>query len=75
MDRFPLVNQNEIKNPGKLEKSNAKGRFSEMVTESNLVYHTRFTPSIDSYKFDQKEFLNSLLDVMYQLTLTIFFQI
>lgn len=40
MDRFPLVNQTEIKNSGKLEKSNAKGRFSEMVTESILMIPT-----------------------------------
>lgn len=51
------------------EKSNAEDRFAEMVnlfilsiTEPNLVYHRRFAFSIDSYRLDQKKFLNEIFD-------------
>lgn len=81
MDQDPLVNRNDIKNPGKKEKSNAEGRFSEMenlfilsVTESNLVYHRRFAPSIDSFKLDKKEFLYNIFDSNVSVKLTIFFK-
>nr|YP_009433845.1 ycf2 protein [Hypolytrum nemorum]YP_009433868.1 ycf2 protein [Hypolytrum nemorum]QIB72598.1 ycf2 protein [Cyperus glomeratus]QIB72691.1 ycf2 protein [Cyperus difformis]QIT06783.1 Ycf2 protein [Cyperus fuscus]ANP26059.1 ycf2 protein [Hypolytrum nemorum]ANP26082.1 ycf2 protein [Hypolytrum nemorum] len=54
---------------GDMEKSNAEDRFAEMVnlfilsiTEPNLVYHRRFSFSIDSYRLDQKKFLNEIFD-------------
>nr|YP_010290906.1 hypothetical protein RF2 [Gahnia tristis]YP_010290929.1 hypothetical protein RF2 [Gahnia tristis]ULQ66064.1 hypothetical protein RF2 [Gahnia tristis]ULQ66087.1 hypothetical protein RF2 [Gahnia tristis] len=53
------------------EKSNAEDRFAEMINlfilsitqpNPNLVYHSRFAFSIDSYRLDPKKFLNEIFD-------------